>query len=295
MPLSALFDHNTVSTQAQLIERLQRSRARDTLVRIRPDGDPTVVLVHPVGGHLLAYRELVSALPEEIAVHGIQSPPPDELPESLQALAELYAQSVATLQSGGPVHLVGWSMGGVLSLEAARALEAAGTPAASVTLLDSFASVATRGARLTAARALTGFFRNYLRDASTELPADADSLVRAVAALQADGRLSERDCADALGPLYSQYRTLSELLLGHRLERLPACPTHVVQAAAETGAAFEGLAPVHLVAPELAADGVVVLDEETHFSLVSGGAARHIAAGIAKRVRPRPMATEVPS
>jgi amino acid adenylation domain-containing protein len=114
--------------------------ARDPVVPVRDGDGPLLVLVHPVGGNLLCYRELIDLAPAGVAIVGLQSPGNGQA-RTLGGLAAGYAQALRPWLPGRPgVHLIGWSMGGVVAHELARLLQADGVPVAKLTMVESWAA-----------------------------------------------------------------------------------------------------------------------------------------------------------
>ncbi|RDW12032.1 alpha/beta fold hydrolase, partial [Paracoccus thiocyanatus] len=107
-------------------------------------------------------------------VWGLQHPgldPGVPMPASLAELARDYAGRIATLAPQGPVHLAGWSVGGILAQEIAVILAAAGRKAGVVAMLDSYPSDAWRdepepdpAAALRALLAIAGYDPEAHRD-----------------------------------------------------------------------------------------------------------------------------------
>ncbi|QKW23635.1 amino acid adenylation domain-containing protein [Kitasatospora sp. NA04385] len=273
LPLSSLFEAGTVAGQCALLDR----RGRRTLLTVRAGGPETVVLVHPVGGHLLGYRDLIEALPARFAVHGLQSPAAAELPGTLGELADEYAAAVAAL--GTPVHLLGWSLGGVLAAEIAHRLPDAPR---SLTLVDSFVAapagpdgVPAAGEAATAA----DFFADHLGRGDT----DAPDLRVPAGHPDPFGHLAARHLPDeppqALRALHDQYRALYRLLLAHRPRPLPGrCPQTFVRAGGERPGAFPGLTPAQEHPGALVPPGTEVRTEPgTHHTVVRADAAQRLA------------------
>ncbi len=252
LALSVLFEHNTVASQAALLERCEGPAATASpLVSLREEGERELVLLHPVGGHLLGYRALVEALPPELAVLGLQAPAAGEMPPSLARLGAAYADAIEQRSRSRPPHLAGWSLGGVLALEVAGELERRGCEVASVTLIDSY--VATVEAQRTRG------------EEKEEAGADDDG-----AAIEADD---------------GRHRRLAELLRQHRVEALPACPLLAIVAARQDPNAFAGLLPFHL-GVAAAADRLRLLSVDAdHYSIVKGGAAEAVATDLARIVQ----------
>ncbi|MCL4067272.1 amino acid adenylation domain-containing protein [Pseudomonas sp. GX19020] len=113
------------------------------LIRLA-QGDPDkapLFLIHPAGGLGWGYRALARALAPERAVYAVQHPgldPAQPLPENLGALAKSYAALVAQAQPEGPIHLAGWSVGGIIAQEMAVELARMGRETGLVALLDSY-------------------------------------------------------------------------------------------------------------------------------------------------------------
>lgn len=128
-------------TIAGLAARLSRARAPrralpDTLVRLRPGADPPLFLLHPVGGQVYLYRDLVAALPPGRAVHGVQARPSAADDATVPALAAAYLDDLRAVQERGPYLLGGSSFGGVLAYEIAHQLIEAGERVALLAMLD---------------------------------------------------------------------------------------------------------------------------------------------------------------
>ena len=144
--LGAMFATPTVEGIAALLDQAS-GQAPDhglaPLIRLGT-GDPALAplfTVHPAGGIAWCYRELARALSPRREVHGLQSPaldPARPLPEDIDALADGYVGEVAALQPEGPVHLVGWSVGGIIAHAMAVRLRALGREVGVLALLDAY-------------------------------------------------------------------------------------------------------------------------------------------------------------
>lgn len=141
--LGAIFEHPVVAALARVIEGGVTTGGLSPLLLLA-EGDPTqppLFLIHPAGGLGWGYRRLALALAPARRVWAIQHPgldPHHPLPESLSALAADYARRIAELVPEGPVHLAGWSVGGVIAQEMAAALSDMGREVGMVAALDSY-------------------------------------------------------------------------------------------------------------------------------------------------------------
>jgi thioesterase domain-containing protein/acyl carrier protein len=173
LPLRALFEHAT-------IERLAASLDGEdgNLVTLR-DGDATpLVLVHPIGGDVFAYRQLAARLDRPVLALRATAALNDA------SLEELAAHYVAELRArvDGPCVLGGWSFGGVVAMEMARQM---GERAERVVLIDSWI------ARDAVATAREAGVRQFLGDVAASrglaLPDDVDSIDAAAEAAKRAG------------------------------------------------------------------------------------------------------------
>ncbi|CDZ89158.1 amino acid adenylation domain-containing protein [Rhodococcus ruber] len=95
--------------------------------------------VHPMYGLSWCYSGL-TRFAEDRPVYGLQSPALSEdeaLPGSLEDMALRYVDEIRRIQPHGPYHLLGWSLGGVLSHIIAVELQSAGEEVATLAMLDS--------------------------------------------------------------------------------------------------------------------------------------------------------------
>ena len=143
--LGAVFDRPRVAELAALIdaESLDFDNGLGPMVRLS-EGDPArppLFVIHPAGGIAWGYRTLARALSPSRTVWGVQSPaldPANSLPDGIDALAVLYADHILALGSPGPVHLAGWSVGGIIAQAVAVELEARGKAVGLMAMLDSY-------------------------------------------------------------------------------------------------------------------------------------------------------------
>lgn len=111
------------------------------LVLLREGKDrPPLFLFHPASGTCDGYLNLINLLDRNRPVYGLIAPGlyGERMPETLTDLARLYAASIVKAQPSGPIHLAGWSLGGLLAYEVAQQLEAAGEQVGLLALIDSY-------------------------------------------------------------------------------------------------------------------------------------------------------------
>ncbi|WP_225824766.1 non-ribosomal peptide synthetase [Streptomyces naphthomycinicus] len=140
VPVAALFEGGTIERLAEIVTG-ERRQAASTLVPLRSTGTKApFFLVHPLGGSVFCYSELVGVLDPERPLYAFQAPeyagPDVPRPDSVEEIAALYLSEVRTVQPEGPYFLGGWCMGGMVSYEMARQLEAAGEEVGMLTIIS---------------------------------------------------------------------------------------------------------------------------------------------------------------
>ncbi len=144
--LGALFEHPTVERLAALMEEKPVSDSGlGPMVRLQEGtpGLPPLFTVHPAGGISWCYGGMARALAPRRTVYGIQAPglaEGIETPESLDALAADYAARIGAVWPHGVVHLLGWSVGGIIAHAMAVRLRAMGREVGVLAMLDSYPS-----------------------------------------------------------------------------------------------------------------------------------------------------------
>src|SRR5690348_10568767 len=129
-------------TVAGLSLALRRSGATSTtpstpeIVRLNgyaPDR-PSLFCAHEIGGRTSAYVHLANQLDGRVNVLGIEAAaePSGDLTEQ----AAHYLDAIRAAHAGSPVHLAGWSYGGLVAMAIGRQAEAAGLGVGLLVLID---------------------------------------------------------------------------------------------------------------------------------------------------------------
>ena len=140
LPLSALFRSPTIERLAECLDHPEAAEA-STLVPLAIGGTGAPLFcIHPAGGTVFCYRELADAFAGGRPVFGVQargldgSQPPHT---TATEMAADYATAIRSAVPTGPIHLLGWSLGGNVAYEVARHLHADGREVGMLALLDS--------------------------------------------------------------------------------------------------------------------------------------------------------------
>lgn len=148
--LGAIFEHSAIDRLAEYLDGGGSGDQGTGPVLHLADGPAKAAplfVIHPAGGLSWCYRTLARAIAPTRAVYGLQHPGLDAahlLPETLADLALDYVARVVELVPTGPIHLAGWSVGGLLAQAMAAELEAMGRDLGLVALFDSYPADAWR-------------------------------------------------------------------------------------------------------------------------------------------------------
>ena len=114
---------------------------RDTVLPVTTTGkNPPLFLVHPASGlglHYLGMKEYMSDCP----VYAINNPRfgyPENAFASVEEMAACYVEMIHARYPEGPLHVGGWSFGGVVAFEIAQQFMQRGREIATVVLIDSY-------------------------------------------------------------------------------------------------------------------------------------------------------------
>ncbi|MEV6690307.1 amino acid adenylation domain-containing protein [Micromonospora sp. NPDC051196] len=135
-----LFQHQTLATVAegQHSKERQPCDSGPGLVELNRSGaSRTMFWHHEIGGAVTGYLTLARALSNDTRMVGVESAALPTAGSDLTAMAYEYADAMRCLDPQGPYLLGGWSIGGVIAFEVARALQEMGARVAALFLLDS--------------------------------------------------------------------------------------------------------------------------------------------------------------
>ncbi len=137
---------NSLRNDEQRNEFRAPKRSATSLVPLRSGGSARPLFcIHGLGGHVAAFLPLAQGLADGRPVYGLQAQgldPGQEPHDRIEAMAAWYVQEIRDVQPQGPYLLGGWSMGGLIALEAARQLLVAGQAVALVAMFDTYLSMA---------------------------------------------------------------------------------------------------------------------------------------------------------
>lgn len=141
LPLAALLEAPTIAELAKVLGGEQEAPSWSSLVALRTTGSrPPLFLMHSHGGNTLEYHALASLLNPAQPVYTLQARGLDGhivADTSLEEMVAAYLREIRTVQPRGPYYLGGYCLGGLLALEAAQQLTAAGEKVPLLVFIDS--------------------------------------------------------------------------------------------------------------------------------------------------------------
>ena len=101
---------------------------------------PSLFFIHPIGGGVLCYRDLIGCFKRNYSAYGLQAPglfDQDTPLDSIEAMAEHYVRAIQEVPEKSSARiLIGHSFGGMVACKMARKLEYLGESPLQVVLID---------------------------------------------------------------------------------------------------------------------------------------------------------------
>jgi amino acid adenylation domain-containing protein len=139
LPLGILYEAPTIDALSKAIERHTDTKW-SSLVPLQPLGKRApLFFVHTTPGDVLGYGNLVYQLGTEQPSYGFQSLgfyDPKQSHQRVEEMAAYYVQLLREFQPTGPYYLGGWCYGGIIAVEMAHQLRAAGQEIAFLGLIE---------------------------------------------------------------------------------------------------------------------------------------------------------------
>jgi acetoacetyl-CoA synthetase len=143
MPPVMIYQAPTITTLAAELELPSASRF-PPLVLLKPgNNDPPIFIAHGLGGSVIDFYQLVKYVDSPQPIYGMQARGIDGVDEPfdrIEDLAQFYLNAIKEIQPHGPYYLVGYSLGGLVTLEMAQRLRQDGEQIAMLAMLESYPS-----------------------------------------------------------------------------------------------------------------------------------------------------------
>ena len=140
LPLATLLQAPTIAGLAEVLRNDNWTPSWSSLVPLRPGGSkPPLFLMHSHGGNVLEYYPLAELLGDDQPVYALQARGLDGRivkDPSIEEMASNYLEEIRSLQPEGPYFLGGFCFGGLLAIEVAQQLVAAGDEVALLAMIQ---------------------------------------------------------------------------------------------------------------------------------------------------------------
>src|SRR5258707_11987249 len=146
LPLGSVFEAPTIADLAVLVERLG-SESLDpigvmlALRTVNKNAHRPLFCIHPMAGISLGFSSLLRHLDPSMPVYGLQSRglrSCEQLPASIEELADDYMAEIRHVQPEGPYRLVGRSLGGLIGHSIVEQMQARGLEVEMLAMIDSY-------------------------------------------------------------------------------------------------------------------------------------------------------------
>ena len=131
----------TIETLAAVLEQPGPPRIPPLLL-LKAGTEPLPVFIaHGIGGTVFGFVDLLQKIRFPHAIYGMEASGIDGVSEpltSIETMAELYLDAIKQLQPHGPYFLIGYSLGGLVTLEIAQRLLAAGEKVGLLAMVETY-------------------------------------------------------------------------------------------------------------------------------------------------------------
>lgn len=141
LPPVIIYSAPTIATLGALLERLDPPRVPALLLLKSGTKQPPIFIAHGLGDTVFGLFHLVEKIESPRSIYGMQTRGIDGEEEpftSIEAMAQFHLDAIKRLQPQGPYFLIGYSLGGLVTLEIAQSLSADGEKIALLALVDSY-------------------------------------------------------------------------------------------------------------------------------------------------------------
>lgn len=136
-----IYQAPTIGELAAVLEKREPPRLKPCVRLKAGSEDPLIFLVPGLGGSVMEFFQLVRQIKSRHPIYGMQSRGMDGVDrpfERIEDLAQYFLDAIRELQPHGPYILIGYSLGGLVTLEMAQRLTQKGEKIALLAMVESY-------------------------------------------------------------------------------------------------------------------------------------------------------------
>ncbi len=141
MPPVTIYQAPTIAALAALLEQPVTPKFPGLVLLKDGTKEPAVFIAHGLGGSVIDFYQPVKYMQTGHAIYGMQAKGIDGVEDPLdliEDMAQFYLDEIRQMQPHGPYMLIGYSLGGLVTLEMAQRLRAKGEKVALLAMLDAY-------------------------------------------------------------------------------------------------------------------------------------------------------------
>ena len=141
LPPVMIYQAPTVAALAAVLEQPTIERFPALVLFKAGTEEPSIFIAHGMGGNVMDFYQVVKHIRSRRPIYGMQAKGIDGVDapfESVEDMAQYFLDAVKQVQPHGPYLLIGYSLGGLVTLEMAQRLTDKGEKVAMLAMLESY-------------------------------------------------------------------------------------------------------------------------------------------------------------
>lgn len=141
LPLEMIYHAPTIAALGALLEQPGALRCPPLVLLKAGTEPPPIFMAHGMGGSVTEFFQLVRQIRTQHPIYGMQARGTDGVDEPferIEDMAQFYLDAIKKLQPHGPYLLVGYSLGGLVTLEMAQRLSEKREKVALLAMVDAY-------------------------------------------------------------------------------------------------------------------------------------------------------------
>jgi acetoacetyl-CoA synthetase len=141
LPPVMIYQAPTIAALAAVLEQPTIERFPALVLLKAGTEEPSIFITHGIGGNVMDFYQVVKHIRSRRPIYGMQAKGIDGVDapfESVEDMAQFFLDAVKQVQPHGPYVLIGYSLGGLVTLEMAQRLTEKGEKVAMLAMLESY-------------------------------------------------------------------------------------------------------------------------------------------------------------